>query len=291
VTGLAAELKAAAFDAAGAGLEIRDGAGRRVLANAANGAGAGTLQGEARCERLVEGRAKLVEARNFVLDGQNFSVVATVDVDAQRRLQDDLFARAYFDASTGLPNRELCDRAIADMIAARADAAPFAVVHVRIDKAPEIVAFHGAEAGEMLAARIGERLARETTPEDLVARVGSDEFCLLLAAPGGPSEALATCQRLATRASEPCLVDGVEIFPSASAGACYWPAGDAGAEGLRRKAKAAARGCSRRRSSFASASARGRTMRCGRRSATAASAAPSSPRSISAPARSTRWRC
>jgi len=235
------ELKAAAFDAAGAGLEVRDAAGRRVFANAANGAGVGTVPGEARCERMVEGRARLVEARDFFYEGRGFSVVATLDVDAQRRIQDDLFARAYFDASTGLPNRELCDRAIADLIAARADQAPFAVVLVRIDKFPEIVAFHGAEAGDGLAARIGERLAREATPEDLVARVGSDEFCLVIAAPGAPAETLAICRRLSARASEPCLVDGVEIFASASAGACFWPAGDAGAEGLRRKAKAAAR--------------------------------------------------
>jgi diguanylate cyclase (GGDEF)-like protein len=235
------ELKAAAFDAAGAGLELRDSAGRRLLANAANGAGAGALGGEISCERMVEGRAKLVEARDFMFEGAAYSVVATVDIDAQRRIQDDLFARAYFDASTGLPNRELCDRAIADMIGARADAEPFAVVLVRIDKAPEIVAFHGAEAGEALAARLGERLARETSAQDLVARVGPDEFCLLLAAPGAPGEALATCRRLAARVSEPCLIDGVEIFASASAGACYWPAGDAGAEGLRRKARAAAR--------------------------------------------------
>ena len=234
-------LKAAAFDAAGAGLELRDAAGRRVIANAANGPGVGPLSGENCCERMVEGRAKLVEARAFTLDGRDYSVVASVDIDAQRRIQDDLFARAYFDASTGLPNRELFDRAVADMIAARAEQAPFAVVVVKIERFAEIFAFHGAEAAEAFAGRIGERLAQEATAQDLVARVANDEFGLLLAEPGAPAQALAISRRLVARASEPCLVDGVEIFASAGAGACFWPAGDAASDGLRRKAKAAAR--------------------------------------------------
>jgi diguanylate cyclase (GGDEF)-like protein len=238
-------LKAAAFDASGAGLELRAADGAPILANAASGAGVGALPDEGRSERLVEGRARLVERRGFSFEGRDYWIVASLDIDAQRRMQEDLFARAYFDASTGLPNRELCDRAIADLIATRRDFAAFAVVIVEIDRFPELVAFHGAEASEALAARIGERLASEAAPGDLVARVAPDEFCLLLADPGDPQAALAVCRRLAARASEPCLVEGVEIFASASAGASLWPAGDTAPEGLRRKAQAAARAARR----------------------------------------------
>ncbi len=234
-------LKAAAFDAAGAGLEVRESGGAPIIANAASGAGVGPLTHEDRFERLVEGRARLIERRDFSFEGRDYSVVASVDIDPQRRLQDDLFARAFFDASTGLPNRELCDRAIADLIAAREAREGFAVIVVMIDRFAEIVAFHGAEASEAMAARIGERLAREARPRDLLARIGANEFCLVVAEPGDPEILLGTCRRLAGRASEPCMVDGAEIFAGANVGACGWPAGDANPEGLRRKAKAAAR--------------------------------------------------
>ncbi len=234
-------LKAAAFDAAGAGLEVRESGGGLALANAASGAGVGALARGDRFERLVEGRARLIERRDFSFEGRDYCVVASVDIDPQRRLQDDLFARAFFDASTGLPNRELCDRAIADLIAAREAGDGFAVIVVMIDRFAEIVAFHGAEASEALAARIGERLAREARPHDLLARIGANEFCLVVAEPGDPQALLETCRRLASRASEPCMVDGAEIFAGANVGACGWPAGDANPEGLRRKAKAAAR--------------------------------------------------
>ncbi len=238
-------LKAAAFDAAAAGLEVRAADGAPVLVNAASGAGVGPLPAEGRSERLVEGRARLIERRGFSFEGRDYWVVAGVDIDAQRRLQDDLFARAYFDAATGLPNRELFDRAIADLIAARPDGAPFAVVIIEIDRFSELIALHGAEAGDALAARIGERLASEAAPGDLVARVAPDGFCILVADPGAPQATLAACRRFADRAGEPCLVEGVEIFASANAGASLWPAGDATPEGLRRKARAAARAARR----------------------------------------------
>ena len=45
------------------------------------------------------------------------SVVA-FEVDAQRRLQDELYQRAYFDPLTSLPNRDLCDRAVNDLASA-----------------------------------------------------------------------------------------------------------------------------------------------------------------------------
>ena len=287
-------LKAAAFDAAGAALEVRDAEGAAVLANAASDGGGGSQADALRpIERLVEGRAKLVDERQFTFDGRDYRVVAAFDFDAQRRMQDDLFMRAYFDASTGLPNRELCERAIADLIAARADGRAFAIVFVELDRFHEIVAFHGAAASETLAAKIGERLAREA--KDLVARVGPDEFCLVIAEPGAPEDALAACAKWVEQATEPCLVDGVEIFAAASAGLCFWPAGDTTVEGSLRKAKAAAREARRAGGSarlfetkFERASVRERVRRtpCGRRCATAALAAPSNPNSTSAPARS-----
>jgi diguanylate cyclase (GGDEF)-like protein len=234
-------LKAAAFDASGAGLEIRGPDGARLIANAAATEEIGVIGPEPRAERLVGGRAKLIEARGFAFAGADYRVVAAIDNDAQRRLQDDLFARAYFDASTGLPNRALFDRAVAEMIASRPDTAPFAAVVVEIDKFSEIVAFHGGAASEELASRIGERLSRSVGVNDLVARTNSDEFCVLVGEPGAIGDFAGGCETWVKRANEPYLVDGVEIFVHACAGACFWPTGEASAQDLRRKARAAAR--------------------------------------------------
>jgi diguanylate cyclase (GGDEF)-like protein len=241
-------LKAAAFDAAGAGLEIRDAGGARVAANAAATL-TGALGPEPRAEQLVEGRAKVIEARGFVFAGRDWRVVASIDNDAQRRLQDDLFARAYFDASTGLPNRALFDRAVAEMIASRPQRQAFAAVVVEIDKFSEIVAFHGGVASEAFVGLFGERLARAVGPMDLVARTNPDEFCVLVGEPGAANDFVGFCEIWLGRVNEPYLVDGVEIFVHACAGVCFWPTGESNAEELRRKARAAAREA-RRESAF-----------------------------------------
>jgi diguanylate cyclase (GGDEF)-like protein len=233
-------LKAAAFDAAGAALEVRADDGALVLANAAVGEGLGDGAAK-REERLVRGRAALIERRSFAFDGCFYRVAAALDVDGERQVRDSLYARAFLDSATGLPNRGLCEHAMAEMIAARNANEAFAVVVVEIEKFQQIAAFHGERASEQLAANIGERLSRDAAPGDLIARTGPDEFCLLIAHPGGPDITLVACRRLVDRIIEPYLVDGVEIFAGASAGVCYWPRNDATPEGLRRKAKAAAR--------------------------------------------------
>ncbi len=235
------ELKAAAFDAAGAGLEIRDAAGARLVANSAAAEEADVVGPEPRAERLIGGRAKLIEARSFSFAGADYRVVAAIDNDQQRRLQDELFARAYFDAPTGLPNRALFDRAVAEMIASRPQGEPFAAVVVEIDKFSDIVSFHGGSASDELASRFGERLARSVGPNDLVARTNPDEFCVLVGDPGSADEFANGCETWVKRANEPYLVDGVEIFVHACAGVCFWPTADSDAGELRRKARAAAR--------------------------------------------------
>ena len=235
-------LKAAAFDAAAAALEILDAGGGSVCANPAAEGGLDLPPApQARREqRLVRGRAMRIEERDFAFEGRAYRVRAALDVEAQRRLEEDLYTRAFFDAATGLPNRELNDRAIADTIAARTPDAPFAIAVVEIDRYHELSALHGATATEALVARIGERITREAG-QNLVARTGPDEFTVTFADPGPTDTLMPACRRLATRVCEPYLVDGVEIFVAASVGACGWPAGDTTPEGLRSKAKAAAR--------------------------------------------------
>ena len=235
MTAFEAALKAAAFDAAGLELRSRDGA---LLIAAAGQKPNGVV---AREEQLVDGRATLIERRDFAFEGRLFRVAVALDMEPQRRLQDDLYARAYFDAATGLPNRELFDATVSDIVAKRGADEAFVVVLFEIDKFAQIVAFHGAGASEQLIARIGDRLARAAAPEDLLARSGSDEFCLVIAHPGGAEATLAACRRLAAEASEPYLVDAIEIFAPVSAGICFWPSHGDKPEALRRKAKAAAR--------------------------------------------------
>jgi diguanylate cyclase (GGDEF)-like protein len=234
-------LKAAAWDACGVAFEIRDSRGELMEANTlAQGSPRDALaDGPDREEVLVDGRALLIERRDFAFAGDAYRVSAALDIEAQRRLQDELFQLAYFDPLTGLPNRELCDRAIGDLIRAARPGQGFAVAVLDLTKFSQINAFHGSGIGDALLAKIAERIAAELGPDDLLARSGGDEFCMILAGRSAASDTMKIVERIVARVGDPYFIDGSEIFASASAGVSLWPHDDSTPEGLRQKAKAA----------------------------------------------------
>ena len=235
-----ASLQCAALDASGLAFEIRAADGEIAYANAYgrrcfNGAPDDAPDRE---ERPVDGRVMLVERAQFVHRGRAYRVSAGIDIDAQRRLQDELFQRAYFDQLTGLPNRELCDRAIGELMRTTPAGQSFAVAILDINKFSQINAFHGNAAGDALLSKIAERLGGELGPDEMLARSGGDEFCLLLPG-GGAKEILDRVERIVARVGDPYYIDGSEVFTSALAGISQWPRDDAAPEGLRQKALAA----------------------------------------------------
>lgn len=226
-------LKVAAIDACGAGFEIRDSAGRvryRHDLTPAPTSEANTTD--------ENGRASLVDLRRFDLDGESFTVAVSMDIEAQKRLQDELFQRAYFDPLTGLPNRDLWDRAVADLTRHR-DAKTFAVAMINLNKFRQINASHGGEVADLLLARVGERIQQALSPDDLLARAGGDEFCLVFTGFSSPEDALVKVKMIVDRIADPYLIDGIEIFVSATAGLTMWPTDGVTPDALRHKAKAA----------------------------------------------------
>jgi diguanylate cyclase (GGDEF)-like protein len=234
-------LVAAALEGAGVAFDLRDGSGARLFSTSL----ARELfkddpsSAPANEERAVDGRRLWVERSRFEFGGDSYHVAAAMNVDAQRRMQDELYQRAYFDPLTQLPNRELCDRAVADLAQAGEGGAAFALAIVEIEKFTQINAVHGEAAGDELLQRIAERIGYALGANEWLGRCGGDEFCLIL---GGPPASEVYRERigaLVARLANPYLVGGVEVFASAKAGLSVWPSDDSASDGLWRKARAA----------------------------------------------------
>jgi diguanylate cyclase (GGDEF)-like protein len=239
--GVNLSLVSQALETSGLALEIRDSAGAQVFANprgrelfASDPANAPDRE-----ERSLDGRAMWVERRSFEYGGERRRVSVAFEVDAQQRLQDELYQRAYFDPLTSLPNRDLCDRAVVDLAGAGASGQPFALAVVEIEKFTEINALYGEAAGDALLKRIAERIAQNTGPEDWLGRSGGDEFCLILPAASNGVSYREAVGRVVARLADPFFIEGVEIFASAKAGLSVWPRDDVSADGVWRKARAA----------------------------------------------------
>ena len=219
-------------------VEIRAASGERVYANPA--ADATAFPKRARETVTRNGRAVVVESADFRVGPAEYRVSGVVDVDDERRLQDELFQRAYFDPLTKLPTRAFFEEAVARSIGGPdGDRARFAVAMIGFDQFDSVNEFYGRRAGDALlseaARRIGERIGRD----DIAARFGGDQFAVLIVQSGDESATVGRVDLLIGRLRDPFYVDGVEILLSASAGVSLYPTHDFVASGLIAKAEAA----------------------------------------------------
>lgn len=89
--------------------------------------------------------------------------------------------RAYHDSLTGLPNRALLyDRMEVAVERSRSTHQTLAVMFMDLDGFKQVNDSFGHETGDLLLQKVAERLVEDVRPHDTVARIGGDEFALLL---------------------------------------------------------------------------------------------------------------
>lgn len=103
------------------------------------------------------------------------------DIDERKKVEATIFHMAYHDMLTGLPNRLLFnDRLNMTMSAAQRNNNKFAVMMLDLDRFKLVNDLLGHDAGDLLLKNAGNRLCGHLRKSDTVARMGGDEFMLLL---------------------------------------------------------------------------------------------------------------
>ncbi|HEX6720909.1 MAG TPA: EAL domain-containing protein [Burkholderiaceae bacterium] len=157
-----------------------------------------------------------------------------------RAAVDELKKHAFTDGLTGLPNRSLFEDRLAHAVARcnRGDrrrsvpARPIdrlAVLFADLDGFKPVNDSLGHAAGDAVLQQVATRLQDEVRQADTVARIGGDEFVLLVEDVGGVDDALALAERLVRRLAEPFDVAHTRVEVSASIGMVVYP--DQGDEG------------------------------------------------------------
>jgi diguanylate cyclase (GGDEF)-like protein len=147
---------------------------------------------------------------------------------------------ATHDALTSLPNRVLLDDRLAQAIAhADRDGQPFAVLMLDLDRFKLINDSFGHRSGDVVLNEVARRLQGLVRSIDTVARVGGDEFVLVVS----PSAARADAEEIAKRANEilctPIQLEGVDLRVSSSIGIAFYPTDGGSAESVLAHADAA----------------------------------------------------
>ena len=172
--------------------------------------------------------------------GETRAVIVSRDVTDRKQAEETITHMAYHDPLTGLPNRALFeDRLSVALAQARRAGQSLCLMSVDVDHFKLVNDTLGHAAGDHILRAAGERLLGLVRQGDTVARIGGDEFVLLL--PGDVSAAGAS--RVATDIrnafGKPFRLDGREVHATISIGISFYPQDGETADALIRNADAA----------------------------------------------------
>ena len=166
-------------------------------------------------------------------------VTAAIDHTERKQAEVELSRRAYFDDLTGLPNRTLIQEHVEQLLTSAETSPRFALAFLDIDNFKHINDYYTHAIGDALLVKVAQRIATNVRPSDILSRISGDEF-LLVVHPLDRDEDLAELiDSLLAQLKEPFLIEGFEIFTSASIGLSVYPDHGRNYEMLRRAADTA----------------------------------------------------
>jgi diguanylate cyclase (GGDEF)-like protein/PAS domain S-box-containing protein len=170
----------------------------------------------------ADGSWRMVEAvgRNLIDDSAVGGIVINFrDVTARKSLEEELRHQAFHDSLTGLANRALfVDRLEHALARTRRGTAPLAVLFVDLDDFKNINDSLGHGEGDALLKGVAERLSGAIRGGDTIARMGGDEFAILVEDPPDANAPLEVAARLLGVLQQPFDQAGKELFMHASVG-------------------------------------------------------------------------
>jgi diguanylate cyclase (GGDEF)-like protein/PAS domain S-box-containing protein len=162
------------------------------------------------------------------------------DITERRQTEERMRHMAAHDSLTGLPNRVLfADRLTQAISMARRDARQCALLYLDLDRFKPVNDTYGHDTGDRLLKRVAERLRGVVRESDTVARVGGDEFTVLLLDIASPQNAVAVAEKILQTLTTPFRLDGREIRIGTSIGVAFFPADAEDPDTLIKKADAA----------------------------------------------------
>ena len=208
----------------------------------------GALDGApAACEFSLEAAGAPVrhfECR-FLPNGAEHALAIVRDITARKEAEARIRRLAYFDVLTGLPNREWLGEFLADALTeARHGGRTAALLYVDLDQFKRINDTLGHETGDALLRLAGERLTnalarQETGVQAHLARVGGDEFIVVLTGSPREQDAREAAERIQAALAAPFVHAGYELVVTPSIGIALFPDHGADAQSLLKNADGA----------------------------------------------------
>jgi len=174
------------------------------------------------------------------------------DITVRKQAEERLRYLATHDPLTGLPNREMFQDRLNRVVAlARRERKTAAVMMLDMDRFKPINDSLGHAIGDLVLQNVADRLTSCLRDSDTAARIGGDEFAILLPNISSREGAVPVAQRIIEALSSPFVIGGLECRTTASIGISLFPAHGEIPERLLKNADAAMYRAKERRNCYA----------------------------------------
>ncbi len=166
-----------------------------------------------------------ISMRRATFGGRDFLLLTAREISRRKEAEGQLKRMAQFDLLTGLANRGIFVAEVVRAIErARRGERSFAILYLDLDHFKDVNDTLGHPIGDRLLQSVAERLQANVRAIDTLARFGGDEFALLMADIGDPTDAGVLADKLLQIMVKPFLLDGNQIQSGFSIGiATYEP--------------------------------------------------------------------
>jgi diguanylate cyclase (GGDEF)-like protein/PAS domain S-box-containing protein len=184
-------------------------------------------------QRCKDGSQRDVEANcdRLTLGEQQLLGMAVQDVTLRRKAETKLLQRhqqldrlAHHDQLTGLPNRlYLAAHLPGDIEEAKKAGTMLAVLFLDLDRFKHINDSRGHETGDKLLKTVAQRVRSTVRTQDVVVRMGGDEFVVILKGVQHTGQVSETAERINQALGAPMVVDGRTLVTTVSIGVALYP--------------------------------------------------------------------
>lgn len=169
------------------------------------------------------GQTRWFESQLTLIDDGSGKEVLSVsrDVTERQQLHSHLEHLARFDSLTGLANRATLTKSLQKCCTGANES--FAVLVLDLDKFKQINDTLGHIVGDRLLIEIGSRLTKAVRQEDLVARMGGDEFVIVARGLFSEKDVQVLATKIIDAVSAPLQIDAQTLYPKTSIGVAFYP--------------------------------------------------------------------
>lgn len=190
--------------------------------------------------RVLEIEVTALEGLPTLVDRSAGYLIVLRDATERLANEERLQLLAHHDSLTGLANRKLFTERLDHALAyGRRNNNAFALLFIDLDRFKTVNDMLGHDIGDLLLQQVAKRLQSCLREEDTLARIGGDEFIVLIARTNNDGDAGVIASKLLASIEAPFVVDGHHLRVTASIGVSRYPANGTNAHQLMTRADSA----------------------------------------------------